>query len=231
MQPEEKRVSFNLTPSFVRIPSRGCADYYDPCTERASFRLPATQAVGAPAVPKAKRKRKQSDREGSRELEDTAELDEPAPAADRWWLVDTGCPYDLTSIDNPANIMNPIPAEEPIDLDTANNEVRGDVQVPIQMQFLANGRTVPEDIAPYGLAETPDVLGVGFRVEERDFAFYWDRTNGATFYLPGGIISPPVAKKSHEVKLQICQGVPYFGQGTGCFQSRWHRLWTARRRR
>ena len=186
--PKKQHVTFNLEPQYYKVPGRRCAGYYNPTTEMGSFR-PAAPAATAAAV---------------------AVPTDSKESPDRWWLVDTGCPYDLTSLSNPANVHPPI-AGEGINLNTANGDANCEVQIPIQVGLPTETGIVPEDMFPYGMDnETPDVFGVGYRVEERDFALFWSKKHGCTLYLPGGIIKPPVAKKGSAIKLKTVQHVPYF---------------------
>ena len=215
-------VRFNMKPDSITIPGRGCNNYYHPMTELGSFRLVYREFPGPNVAAAAGSPSAWLDGPSATDLSDGPECttDEPV-LADRWWLVDTGCPYDLTSLDNPANVNEPVQAKRAIKLDTANDEINPDMQVPIQVALpIDTGGYVPLDMKPYGVAKSPDVFGVGHRVEVVDYGFFWTKRHGCHLYLPGGVIEPPKVKPGHDVTLQTVQHVPYFvDKGGGAFNA------------
>jgi len=90
----------------------------------------------------------------------------------RRWLLDTGCPYDLTSRKNlfPCELSMLRPSEVPVELETANGVLKVDVSAHVQVGGVC------ENITPYVLEETPDVLSVGFRCTEKGTGSTGNRT-------------------------------------------------------
>ena len=69
-------------------------------------------------------------------------------------------------------------------------------KVPIQVALpIDTGGYVPLDMKPYGVAKSPDVFGVGYRVEVVDYGFFWTKRHGCHLYLPGGVIEPRKLKQ------------------------------------
>ena len=117
---------------------------------------------------------------GERSLSSSAA---PAPAATskkavRWdsdtvrraWLCDTGCPFDLTSRKNlPRSAHEDIfPAAEPASLETANGRVEVNEQVTLAIDGLL------EQVEPFLMEDSPDVLNIGSRCELQGFSFHWE---------------------------------------------------------
>ena len=59
------------------------------------------------------------------------------------------------------------PADPPAMLETANGALAADTQV------LMHAKGIMDNIDPYLLHETPDVLSIGTRCELHGFAFHW----------------------------------------------------------
>ena len=77
----------------------------------------------------------------------------------RYWLCDTGCPFDLTDSGRiPVELVGGKEfAQHPVTMDTANGDVQATEVVPMQLGLL------DENIEPFTLPSTPDVLSIGRR--------------------------------------------------------------------
>ena len=100
------------------------------------------------------------------------------------WLMDTGCPYDLTTRGSiPADWHTEIYQSDPVVLATANGEIQSvdRIEYPIAAFTETNGKARtwkhgPREVVsaqPYVLDSTPDVLSIGYRCQELGYAFYW----------------------------------------------------------
>jgi len=101
----------------------------------------------------------------------------------RRWLLDTGCPYDLTSRKSlfPCELNKLRPSDVPVELETANGVLKVDTSAHVQVGGVC------ENITPYVLEETPDVLSVGYRCTEKGYGFYWEPYQQCpTFVSPDG---------------------------------------------
>ena len=88
-------------------------------------------------------------------------LNEPT----RWWLCDTGCPYDLTN-------RSTLPSgtgethRRKVTLESANGIIECSQAAQLQIEALG------ENIEPYMLEDSPDVLTVGRRCQKHGWGFY-----------------------------------------------------------
>ena len=87
----------------------------------------------------------------------------------RKWLMDTGCPYDLTSRKTfySADLKTNEPAVVTIFLNTANGLTSCDQVIPHQIGPLGVVAT------PYVMGDSPDVLTIGYRCVELGYDFHW----------------------------------------------------------
>ena len=210
------KVRFNLYIEFRRVPTRTCPDYYDPTTEPNHRFQPDHDNTGNGTPDNAASPAAAGIASASGNTSET-EWERPP----RWYIVDSGCPYDLTSLNNPVNLdRSPQPAETTICLDTVCGEAAGNLVIPTQVALpKASGGYYQEEAELYCLQgsgdATPDILGLGGRIE-RGFSFFWDREHGARLYLPGSVKAPPTAANKGTVYLEVIGGVPYLvdhGQG------------------
>ena len=83
--------------------------------------------------------------------------------------MDTGCKYDLTTLASvpPALSDHIVKARVPACLNTANGEANCDWVVWQQIGELG------EEVDPYILDSTPDVLSIGRRCVESGYEFHW----------------------------------------------------------
>jgi len=121
----------------------------------------------------------------------------------RAWLCDTGCPYDLTARSNlPSDALVHIhPADEPVELETANGLVNVDEQVTLQI----NGIT--EQIEAYLMEESPDVLSIGSRCELHGYGFHWEPYSKKPYFVD------PDGKRVTLVSVDQC---PYLEDDFNC---------------
>ena len=97
----------------------------------------------------------------------------------RLWVVDTGCPYDLTSkVSFPG--ASPILATEQVCLHTAN----GSTKVEHAMETAI--RELQRKVTPYLLDNTPDVLSFGYRTVRLGYSFVWMAGERPALRLPDG---------------------------------------------
>ena len=100
------------------------------------------------------------------------------------WLMDTGCPYDLTTRGSiPADWHTEIYQGDPVVLATANGETQcaDRIEYPIAAFSNTDGKARtwkhgPREVVsaqPYILDSTPDVLSIGYRCQELGYALYW----------------------------------------------------------
>ena len=103
----------------------------------------------------------------------------PGRRSVRTWLCDTGCPFDLIG-------RNRIPADSfehirdsttPVQLSTANGHLQ--VTQVVDMQINA----FKENIEPYILDETPDVLSIGQRCVEMGYEFRWPALSENPYFI------------------------------------------------
>ena len=115
-----------------------------------SFRLKESGAVSAAVAAGAASPMSYGDQEQTTRKK-KRNRKKPTVSVDRWWLFDTGCPYDLTSYKHPANTNNPVPAETSIMLDTVQGLAVVDQVVEVQMK-IGNHQF---DMTPYVLRTLP----------------------------------------------------------------------------
>ena len=86
------------------------------------------------------------------------------------WLCDTACPFDLISRETLPPDLEQFAeqADEPATLATANGVVEADTTIAMQVKQLE------DNIDPYLLDSTPDVLSVGRRCVREGYGFHWD---------------------------------------------------------
>ena len=93
--------------------------------------------------------------------------------------MDTACPFDLaneSTLDPDAPIGSP---DEQVILDTANGEIEADTVAHIQIP------KIDEDIEPFVLKSTPDVLTIGKRCLKFGYGFHWNPFDPQPFQFPG----------------------------------------------
>ena len=111
------------------------------------------------------------------------------------WLCDTGCPYDLTSRGGITPEMGDLEsADVPTTLETANGMIEVDETVPVQILALR------ENIDPYVMEESPDVLSIGRRCEVEGYEFHWPAYSAEPYF---------VDKTGKHVTLRSIHHVPY----------------------
>ena len=104
-------------------------------------------------------------------------------------MVDTGCPYDLTSkVSFPGAC--PIVAKEQVHLHTAN----GNTKIEHVMETAI--RELQRKVTPYLLDNTPDVLSIGDRAMRLGSSFIWMAGRRPVLRLPDG---------AGEIQLMVIQ--------------------------
>ena len=119
------------------------------------------------------------------------------PADDvRWWLMDTGCPLDLTGIKTMSQDMKDSieKCEDPVVLETPAGTVKAKRRACVQVEDLG------EDVEPLALKDSPDVLSIGRRCVEHGYGFHWDPFSEDPF-----LVTP----NGDKVKLRVFDYVPY----------------------
>jgi hypothetical protein len=133
----------------------------------------------------------------------------------RWWLADTGCPYDLVSKDTlPPDALGMMGhSKKGMVIDTCNGQVSTNKTICMQVDELK------EQIKPYLLDSTPDVLSIGRRCVKYGYGFHWDPYSLRPF-----LVSPD----GDMIPLEVLDYVPYLADrfnannapelnnGTGC---------------
>ena len=102
----------------------------------------------------------------------------PATPGVRYWLQDTGCPVDLAGKKSlPPRVAGHIQkSEEPQNFDTANGPLPADEQVAMQVEG------VPDDVHPYVLEDSPDVMTIGRRCVRLGYGFHWNPFSTKPYY-------------------------------------------------
>ena len=113
----------------------------------------------------------------------------------RLWLAGTGCPYDLvqTSTLSRINRRQRHPARAPTELETANGKVTAKTTCAMKIGGLN------ENIEPYCLESTPDVITLGYRCMEIGYSFHWPTGQRPYFLSP----------TNEKIKLEAINYVPY----------------------
>ena len=109
----------------------------------------------------------------------------PATPGVRYWLQDTGCPVDLAGKKSlPPKLMDNIQkSEEPQNFDTANGALPADEQVAMQVEG------IPDNVHPYVLEDSPDVMTIGRRCVRLGYRFVWDPFSTKPYYnLPKNMV-------------------------------------------
>ena len=88
------------------------------------------------------------------------------------WLMDTASPFDLTGAADmsKASKKDITPASDPAMLHTANGPTLADQVLPLRSPRLG------ENVEPFVLDDSPDVLSVGVRVMLKGYGWYWPPT-------------------------------------------------------
>ena len=121
----------------------------------------------------------------------------PCPMV-RMWLIDTGCGHDLVSHADTVAMKRFIEkAAQPLTFHTANGDTEAHEVV---NSFMAEIR---EEIKPYILESTPNVLSVGFRCVKLGYSVIWPAGERPYFVLPSGQI----------VELDVIDDIPYLMPG------------------
>ena len=122
---------------------------------------------------------------------------DPMMCEDRLWLLDTGCAIDLIQYDSiPEGAREDIcHAKQRFSLETANGTRDASHCIPMQVLDFY------ENIEPYTLPSTPDVLTIGPRCRDQGYGFYWEPWASApTFVNPRG----------EEIPCEVQNGIPYY---------------------
>jgi hypothetical protein len=100
-------------------------------------------------------------------------------SGERRWLCDTGCPFDLIGQPSiPLNSRsNAIKAKQAVTMETANGTISCDRV--LQMQIIPFN----ENIEPYILEDSPDVLSIGRRCVDEGFSFHWEAGSLAPYFV------------------------------------------------
>ena len=112
------------------------------------------------------------------------------------WIVDTGCGNDLVCRKDLRGHEHMFRhATHPQMLLTANGPTLADREIPLTIAKLAN-----EEISPYILDQTPNVLSMGRRCVLDNYSFWW----------PGGSLSPAFTRPDGETCFCVVRGyIPY----------------------
>ena len=102
----------------------------------------------------------------------------PATPGVRYWLQDTGCPVDLAGKKSlPPKLVEHIhKSEDPQNFDTANGALPADEQVAMQIEG------VPDNVHPYVLKDSPDVMTIGRRCVRVGYGFHWPAFSTRPYY-------------------------------------------------
>ena len=123
----------------------------------------------------------------------------PATPGVRYWLQDTGCPVDLANRKSlpPKLVPHIKESEEPQNFDTANGPLPASQQVEMQVEG------VPDNVRPYVLEDSPDVMTIGRRCVRLGYGFHWNPWSTKPYY--------DLPKKLGGGKLQLVSigDVPY----------------------
>ena len=107
-------------------------------------------------------------------------IKEPTQSGDRLWLCDTGCPVDLVNKRTAVSIAPTIQieqAEHSVELETANGVITTDRV--LLMQILS----LEENVEPYVVAHSPDVLSIGRRCQELGYEFHWPAHSSTPYFV------------------------------------------------
>ena len=115
------------------------------------------------------------------------------------WLVDTGCGFDLVSREHARALKRWIKrASKPVQFATAN----GTTDATEVLELFID--EFNQEIEPYILESTPDVISVGMRCMKYGFSFIWPSGAPPYFVLPDG----------RRVYLSVEGDIPYLAPGT-----------------
>ncbi len=120
----------------------------------------------------------------------------PEALVARRWLCDTGCPFDLIGSPGilPGSKDEIRQAKVAATLETANGKMECFTTMPMQIVALR------DNIDPYVLESSPDVLSIGRRCVEEGFEFHW----------PAGSLNPYfVDQLGNTIVLETVGCVPY----------------------
>ena len=109
----QKSVRFHNKPQIQWLPSRACGNYVGRREWLPTLRAPNAKQASPAAVASTPKRR---------------------PKIGRWWLIDTGCPYDLAGIEG-ADENNIEEREVTVELDTAKGLAEVNMVVPTQIQL------------------------------------------------------------------------------------------------
>ena len=118
---------------------------------------------------------------------------------ERYWLCDAACPFDLVSRDSlpPDVIQWAEEAAEPALLATANGQLNADTTIAMQV-----GKMM-DNIEPFPLDDTPDVLSIGKRCVHYGYGFYWEPWSEEPYFVQ------PEADGGGIIKLKGISDTPY----------------------
>ena len=115
------------------------------------------------------------------------------------WLVDTGCGHDLVSREHARALKRGVKrASKPIQFATAN----GSTDATEVLELFIN--EFNQEIEPYILENSPDVISVGMRCMKYGFSFIWPSGSPPYFIIPDG----------RRVHLSVEGDIPYLAPGT-----------------
>merc|ERR1711940_48533 len=109
----------------------------------------------------------------------------------RWWLCDTGCPYDLTN-------RSTLPSgtgethRRKVTLESANGIIECSQAAQLHIEALG------ENIEPYMLEDSLDVLTVGRRCQKHGWGFHWEPYSDTPYYCS------PTGEKVELVRIDYC---------------------------
>ena len=107
----------------------------------------------------------------------------PAAPKVKWWLMDTGCSFDLVDNDVTAKLKRHIrPVDERLLLNTANGDLEVRQQIDLRIPELG------EQVTALVLPSTPSVLSIGKRCMREGYHFEWRPYSPPTLVTPSGLV-------------------------------------------
>ena len=118
----------------------------------------------------------------------------PSAPKVKWWLMDTGCGFDLVDHGVTAKLKRHIrPVDERLLLNTANGELEVRKQIDLKIPELG------EQVTALVLPSTPSVLSIGKRCMREGYHFEWKPYSPPTLITPSGLV----------IELVVEEDVPY----------------------
>ena len=112
----------------------------------------------------------------------------------KWWLMDTGCGFDLVDHGVTAKLKRHVrPVDERLLLNTANGELEVRKQIDLKIPELG------EQVTALVLPSTPSVLSIGKRCMREGYHFEWKPYSPPTLITPSGLV----------IELVVEEDVPY----------------------